>query len=215
MRKIIPFIASRFQKDKIWLRRTAPNKRKYQILLAIDDSKSMSCAPAADAAADAAGNDTQPVTPGVMACEALTTLCCAMSRLEVGEIAIASFGSTVNLLHPFTTPFTPSAGAEVLSRFTFQQPTTDFAQTLQSVVQVLTAAATASGGAARGNGSQVTQLVFLITDGKIDQGNRELVGQWVRRARLMKQLLVVLIVDPTVLDTNVVYFEDVSSGYGE
>ena len=60
----------------------------------------------------------------------------------------------------------------------------------------------------------MTQLVFLITDGKIDQGNRELVGQWVRRARLMKQLLVVLIVDPTVLDTNVVYFEDVSSGYG-
>lgn len=41
MRKVIPYIASGFRKDKIWLRRTQPSKREYQILLALDDSASM------------------------------------------------------------------------------------------------------------------------------------------------------------------------------
>ena len=41
MRKVIPYIASQFRKDKIWLRRTKKNKRKYQIVLAVDDSSSM------------------------------------------------------------------------------------------------------------------------------------------------------------------------------
>ena len=41
MRKIIPYIASQFQKDKIWLRRTKKSKRNYQIALAVDDSSSM------------------------------------------------------------------------------------------------------------------------------------------------------------------------------
>ena len=30
MRKIIPYIASDFRKDKIWLRRSRPSQRKYQ-----------------------------------------------------------------------------------------------------------------------------------------------------------------------------------------
>ena len=41
MRKVIPYIASQFRKDKIWLRRTKPSKRQYQIMLAVDDSSSM------------------------------------------------------------------------------------------------------------------------------------------------------------------------------
>ena len=31
MRKIIPYIASQFKKDKIWLRRVKPNKREFQV----------------------------------------------------------------------------------------------------------------------------------------------------------------------------------------
>ena len=41
MRRIIPYIASNFQNDRIWLKRNKPNKRDYQILLAVDDSASM------------------------------------------------------------------------------------------------------------------------------------------------------------------------------
>ena len=42
LRKLIPFIASNYRKDKIWLRRTRRAKRNYSILLAVDDSSSMS-----------------------------------------------------------------------------------------------------------------------------------------------------------------------------
>jgi midasin len=41
LKKIIPFIASNFRKDKIWLRRTEPSERNYLIMLALDDTKSM------------------------------------------------------------------------------------------------------------------------------------------------------------------------------
>lgn len=41
MRRIIPYIASNFQNDRIWLRRAKPSKREYQILIAVDDSSSM------------------------------------------------------------------------------------------------------------------------------------------------------------------------------
>lgn len=41
MRRIIPYIASNFQNDRIWLRRTKPSQREYQVLVAVDDSSSM------------------------------------------------------------------------------------------------------------------------------------------------------------------------------
>jgi len=41
MRRIIPYIASHYQNDRIWLRRSKPSKMNYQLLIAIDDSSSM------------------------------------------------------------------------------------------------------------------------------------------------------------------------------
>ena len=36
MKKIIPYIASSFKRDKIWLRRTKPAKRQYQVRIAFN-----------------------------------------------------------------------------------------------------------------------------------------------------------------------------------
>lgn len=41
MKKVIAYIASNFRRDRIWMRRTTPDKRDYQVLLAIDETKSM------------------------------------------------------------------------------------------------------------------------------------------------------------------------------
>ena len=41
MKKLIRYIASSFRQDKIWMRRTSPDQRQYQVLLAIDETKSM------------------------------------------------------------------------------------------------------------------------------------------------------------------------------
>ena len=41
LKKIIPFIASNFRKDRIWLRRTEPSQRNYYVMIGLDDTKSM------------------------------------------------------------------------------------------------------------------------------------------------------------------------------
>ena len=96
--QIIPYIASSFRKDKIWLRRTKANKRQYQVVLAIDDSRSMSESHC-----------------GHLAVEALITICRAMSQVEIGQMAVASFGQkgNVHLLHDFDQPFSSEAGINV------------------------------------------------------------------------------------------------------
>jgi len=85
MRKVIPYIASQFRRDRIWLRRTRPDKRNYQIVLAIDDSRSMAEAQC-----------------GALALEALATTSKAVTTVEVGELAVVAFGEpgNVKLLAP-------------------------------------------------------------------------------------------------------------------
>lgn len=97
MRKIIPYIASQFRKDKIWLRRTKPSKRNYQIVLALDDSKSMT------------DNHAQQ-----MAFESLSLICKAMTYLEVGQLGVVSFGEQVQVLHPLEETFTEQSGSRYL-----------------------------------------------------------------------------------------------------
>lgn len=98
MYQVIPYIASHYRKDKIWLRRTKPNKRDYQVVIAVDDSRSMS-----------------ESNCGHIAIEALVTVCRAMSQLEVGKLAVASFGKkgNIQLLHDFDQQFSGDAGIKV------------------------------------------------------------------------------------------------------
>lgn len=98
MLQVIPYIASHYRKDKIWLRRTRPNKRDYQVVIAVDDSRSM-----------------QENRCGTVAIEALVTVCRAMSQLEVGNLAVASFGKqgNIRMLHDFDQPFSGEAGIKV------------------------------------------------------------------------------------------------------
>lgn len=97
MRKIIPYIASQFRKDKIWLRRTKPFKRDYQIILALDDSSSM------------ADNHSKE-----LAFESLSLISKAMTYLEVGQLGVVTFGEQVKLLHPLGEAFTEQSGARYL-----------------------------------------------------------------------------------------------------
>jgi hypothetical protein len=124
MRKVIAYVASQFKKDKIWLRRTKPSARQYQVLLAIDDSASM------------ADNGAGP-----MALESLATIATAMARLEVGQIGVARFGERFELVHALDEPFaTPSSGAQCVARFSFKEQQTNMLATMATAVQTLLAA---------------------------------------------------------------------------
>ncbi|KAK1933967.1 Midasin [Phytophthora citrophthora] len=200
MRKVIPYIASQFRKDKIWLRRTRPSKRQYQVMLAIDDSESM------------ADNHA-----GRLALEALATLCKGMTQLEVGELSVVKFGQDLELLHAFDTPFTDDSGSRLIGRFGFQQKKTNMVQTLDTILQLLETAKQASSAAS--STVEFTQIVFLISDGRFDSDGRVRIRKLIETALERQQLIVLLVVDQgaaeseggssqtSILDTQSVTFE--------
>ncbi|KAF5919872.1 hypothetical protein HPG69_014236 [Diceros bicornis minor] len=145
MRKVIPYIASQFRKDKIWLRRTKPSKRQYQICLAIDDSSSM------------VDNHTKQ-----LAFESLAVIGNALTLLEVGQIAVCSFGESVKLLHPFHEQFSDYSGSQILRLCKFQQKKTKIAQFLESVANMFAAAQQLSQNVS----PETAQLLLVVSDGR-------------------------------------------------
>ncbi|KAF9140977.1 AAA ATPase midasin [Mortierella sp. GBA39] len=174
MKKIIPYIASQFKKDKIWLRRTKPSKRQYQVMIAIDDSTSMS--------------ESHSVQ---LAYEALALISKALSQLEVGEIGIMSFGERVDLLHPFDQPFTGEAGAKVLQRFGFDQSKTKVKDMMESSIALLQHAKMNQSGASRSQ--ELWQLQIIISDGICE--SHETLKALVRQAAEQQIMLIFIILD--------------------
>lgn len=174
MKKIIPYIASGFRKDKIWLRRTKPGKRNYQVMIMIDNSKSMG----------AAGN---------LAMSSLALLSNALQRLEIGELCVASFAKQFNVLHPFGKPFNEDAGVNVLSALEFEADQTLLGESLRAAIPVFS---TAREGYNADNGNSTTlQLCFIISDARIDSENREKLNGVIRKMSEENILVVLVIID--------------------
>ena len=143
MKKLIPYIASGYRKDKIWLRRTKPQKRNYQVMIAIDDSESM------------ADGKTRSA-----AFEAIATLTTALALVEVGQIAVAKFGEDCHLIHKFDEPFTVNSGAKVLQQFNFDQPKTKIADLMKLSTEYLLMNKNLPGQTTQ------EQLLIIISDGR-------------------------------------------------
>ncbi|MEW5303413.1 MAG: hypothetical protein WDW36_006109 [Sanguina aurantia] len=187
MKKVIGYIASHFRKDKIWMRRTRPDKRRYQVLLAIDDSRSM-------AENGCAGR----------ALEALALICKAMSRLDVGQVGVLKFGSnpaalpsaisdalagggssgggslagvpcsSVASLHALETPFTDAVGPTLASALRFDADHTiagrPMAELMEALSVTLESARHRSGAGGIGAGTQdMAQLVLILADGRFHE----------------------------------------------
>uniref|UniRef100_A0A3Q1JQ86 Midasin n=1 Tax=Anabas testudineus TaxID=64144 RepID=A0A3Q1JQ86_ANATE len=146
MRKVIPYIASQFRKDKIWLRRTKPSKRDYHICLAVDDSSSM------------VDNHSKQ-----LAFESLSVIISALTLLEVGQVSVCSFGEQVQLLHPFQQQFSDESGARILRLCQFQQKKTRIAQFLETSTKMFLAARQQIPGSLN---SDTAQLLVIVSDGR-------------------------------------------------
>ncbi|XP_074663211.1 midasin-like [Tubulanus polymorphus] len=176
MRKVIPYIASQFRKDKIWLRRTKPSKRQYQILLAVDDSSSM------------ADNHSKQ-----LAFESLATIANALTLLEAGELAICSFGESTQLLHPFHEQFSNQSGASLLQQFTFEQHKTKIAEFMKDVTGIMLNAREHQQGPAT---QEISQLVLIVSDGRgLFLEGMDVVLRAVQQAREANLFLVFVILD--------------------
>ena len=169
MKRIIGYIASGYRKDKIWLRRTKPAKRDYRVLIAVDDSESM-----------------QKSKAGDMALRALATLANGMSQLEIGQLGIASFGEDMKLLHPFNIPFTSESGVNIVSNFRFDAKRTRTALCVESSIASLEGASSVSSS---------MQLVFMISDGRIERDSRSKLRRLIRQMAEKNMLMVMIIVE--------------------
>lgn len=178
MKKIIPYIASEFTKDKIWLRRTRPSQREYQILIAIDDSKSMA--------------DSHSVH---LAFQSLALISRSLARLEVGGISICKFGDTMDVLHPFEAgPVSDEAGASLLGKFTFAQRTTDVRLLVERSIEHLTLAKERTGASKSSMAAgDLWQLVCIISDGLMQ--DHEKLRALLRKASEKKIMFVFVIID--------------------
>nr|CAJ2472382.1 unnamed protein product [Leishmania braziliensis] len=177
MKRVIPYIASQFKKDRIWLRRTKPNKRTYQILLALDDSLSMQCNNA-----------------GVLSCRAVALIAKALQQLEVGEFGVACFGKETHVVHPLEEPFLADSGPRLFSEITFEQKSTDMKLLLETTLGYLDDARDRMRGQTRSTTQQLQQIMLIIGDGQITE-NRADLRQLMVRAEENHQMVVFVLLD--------------------
>ncbi|MCD7451959.1 hypothetical protein HAX54_014223, partial [Datura stramonium] len=198
MKKVIPYIASHYRKDKIWLRRTRPNKRNYQVVIAVDDSRSMSESGC-----------------GSLAIEALVTVCRAMSQLEIGQLSVASFGKKGNIrvLHDFDQSFTGEAGIKMISSLTFKQENTIAEEPMVDLLKYLNDMLDAAAANARlpSGHNPLEQLVLIIADGWFHE--KENMKRYVRDLLSKKRMVAFLVVDS--LQKSILDLEEASFQGGE
>lgn len=169
MKRIIPYIASQFRKDKIWLRRTKPSKRQYQIMISIDDSKSMS--------------ESNCVK---LAFDSLYLVSKTLTQLESGGLSIVKFGERVKELHSFDQQFSDDAGCKVFQSFGFQETKTDIKRLVAESFKIFERSRAS-------NDSDNWQLQIILSDGVCE--DHATVERLVRRARENKIMLVFVIID--------------------
>ena len=194
VKRIIPYIASQYKRDKIWMRRSIPSKRNYQIMLAVDDSKSM----------DESGS-------AHLAFETLALVSKSLSMLEVGQICVVGFGHDVLVAHDFSQPFSSDAGPRVFQQLGFQQQKTNVKKLIADSICLFREARRKSVSA----GTELWQLELIISDGVCE--DHETIRRLIRQAQEEQIMMVFVIVDAlskqeSIVDLSQAVFEPDATG---
>jgi midasin len=198
IKRIIPYIASQYKRDKIWMRRSIPSKRNYQIMLAVDDSKSM-----------------LESGSGQLAFETLALVAKSLSMLEAGDLCVLGFGDEdhVRVAHEFGKPFSSEAGSQVFQHFSYQQTGTNVRKLIADSIALFREARWKR---SPGSGSaDLWQLQLIISDGICE--DHDTIRRLVRTALEERIMVVFIIVDAvkgsSILDLSQANFEaDPDSG---
>lgn len=175
IKRIIPYIASSYKRDKIWMRRSIPTKRTYQIMLCVDDSRSMG-----------------ETSSGNMAMESLVMVSRSLTMLEAGQVGVVGFGSEVFTAHQLTEPFAADAGGKVLQQFTFSQDSTDIARLIRQTIDTFRVARQQQSG-----NSDLWQLALILSDGLTPSSAHDSIRRLLREAMEERIMIVFIIMDDT------------------
>ncbi|RAR03021.1 midasin [Stemphylium lycopersici] len=173
LKRIIPYIASGYKRDKIWLRRSLPSKRSYQVMIALDNSGSM-----ADSGASG------------LALKTLTLVTRSLSMLEVGEVSVVGFGDQVNVAHDFDKPFTSEAGVRVFEQFGFDAKKTNVRGLVDKSLELFKDARQKGSSSA---GEDLWQLMLIVSDGICDDHAE--IQRLIRKAQEERVMIVFIIID--------------------
>lgn len=187
MKRIIPYIASQFKKDKIWLRRTKPSQRQYQVMLSLDDSKSMAEPQVLD-----------------LAFQSIALVSKALSQIEAGQLSIVRFGEDTEVVHAFDKPFNSEAGAQALRHFTFNQDRTDVNRLLSRSLDIFAEARPSN---------ENWQLEIIISDGICE--DHENLRRLVRRAHDNHVMVVFIVLDALNKDGSILEMSQVNYSQDE
>ncbi|XP_058456556.1 midasin [Malaya genurostris] len=170
MKKIIPYIASQFRKDKIWLRRTKAAQRDYKITIAVDDSKSMD------------HNNSKELT-----LQAISLVSQALTLLESGRLNVLSFGESPKILLKHSDQFD---GAKLINSLNFEQNQSRIAELLDFVRTFNSEDSSSSDNGIFEN------LLLVLSDGRniYSEGEKK-VKNSVKLARLQRIFVVYVIID--------------------
>lgn len=229
MKAIMRFYASNFREDKIFMRRSVPQKRGYQIMLCIDDSHSMrdTSSKSSSSGTDKTNNNNNPRIQdddddaGTLALRSLALVTKSLTMLESGEICVVGFGESINVHCAFNDTWSDSLGSRIWSQFRFQQRKTNVRRLLERSLELFRearrAASTDSGG------EQLWQLQIIISDGICEdhEGIRRLVRQALEE-RIMIMFVIVDAVNKhnkergssSILDITQAVFESPQGGGG-
>lgn len=171
MKKIIPYIASQFRKDKIWLRRTKPAQRDYKITIAIDDSKSMDY------------NNSKTLT-----LQAISLVSQALTLLESGRLNILSFGEAPQIVMNHSDQFD---GPKLVKSLNFDQNQSRIAELLEFV-----RIACGEDGSGSSDNGIFENLLLVLSDGRniFSEGEKK-VRNAIKLARLQRIFIVYIIID--------------------
>lgn len=175
MRKIISYVASNYRKDKIWLRRTKPSKRTYNICLAVDNSSSMS------------ENNCRQMTY-----ESLALLAKSLSIIEAGSLNVISFGEKVKNIHDFEQPYDDSVGLKWLKELQFDEKRTSYLKLLHYASDAFAKRDQAS---QTRDQSKVSQLLIIISDGRNVSDEEGELKRYLRQLKTAKVVTFFIIID--------------------
>lgn len=176
MKKVIAYIASDYTKDKIWLRRTKPSQREYQVLISLDDSRSMA--------------DSHCIH---LAYQTLALISKALGRLESGDIAIAKFGETVDIIRGLDEgPFTERVGADIINAFRFTQKATNVFSLMEKTLTFLESARERK-AMTSASATDLWQLQIVISDGVCQDHDK--LRAVLRKAEERRVMIVFIILD--------------------
>jgi midasin len=201
IKRIIPYIASQYKRDKIWMRRSVPSKRNYQIMLAVDDSKSM------------LENGS-----GQLAFETLALVARSLSMLEAGDLCVVSFGGEehIRVAHEFGKPFSSEAGMQVFQQFSYKQTGTNVRRLVADSIALFRDARTKQSSNSRTG--DLWQLQLVISDGICE--DHDTIRRLVRQAQEERIMIVFIIVDAvtdesrSIMQLTQASFEPDESGGG-